>query len=151
MLGKVWGSSKKVVGGILFFCVVAIAGSIGKQVAHEWMMPSDKEILAQIVAQAVQKVNAQTPRQIDEITRLDSVEAVGGYKMRMYQTLLNYHTYAKEFNLKQVQALITKDLCAKQTKNDPLRLGFVWEYVYKQESGVEVGRFEIAKKDCSGI
>jgi hypothetical protein len=151
MQGKLWGTSKKVVGGILLFCVIAIAGSVGKQLAHEWMKPSDKEILAKLVAQAVQKVNAKTPMTIDEITRLDRAEAVEGYKMRMYHTLLNYETYAKGFNLKQAQVLITKDICAKQTKDSPLRLGFVWEYVYKQESGAEVGRFEIAKKDCLGI
>lgn len=150
MFESLWTGFKKLARWVLLLLIIAIAGSIGKLLVQAWMKPSDREILSKVVSEAVQRVNAQTPKQIDEITRLDKVEAVGGYKMRMYHTLLNYQAYAKDFDIKRAQAVITKDLCAKQTKNSPLHLGFVWEYVYKQENGAEVGRFEIAKNECSG-
>lgn len=148
---KAWAGFKKVIVWSLLFIVVTIAGSIGKNVVQAWMRPSNKETLSQIVSQAAQKANALTPTQIDEITRLDRVEAVDGYKMRMYHTLLYYQARAKDFNIKQVQAGIAEELCTKQTRTSLLSLGFVWEYVYKQENGEEVGRFDIGATECSSM
>ena len=43
MLGKIWVISKKIVWMILLFGAIAIAGSVGKQLAKAWMTKSDTE------------------------------------------------------------------------------------------------------------
>ncbi|MGP5450882.1 hypothetical protein ACTXOX_24355 [Pseudomonas helleri] len=150
MLGKLWAISKKTVWFILLFCSIAIAGSVGKQLAKAWMTKSDTEKLTNVISESVKTINSQSPKQLDPITRIDRTEAVDGYKVRAYYTLINYQTYAQGFKLAKLKELTVKKLCTNKAQYSNLQLGLVWEYVYKQENGAEVGRFEIGKADCLG-
>lgn len=151
MLGKIWVISKKIVWMILLFGAIAIAGSVGKQMAKAWMTTSDTEKLEKFIYEFVKGINSQSPKQLDPITRIDRTEAVDGYKIRAYYTLVNYNIYAQGFKLAKLKELTAKKLCVDKSQYSNLQLGLVWEYVYKQESGAEVGRFKIAKADCSVI
>uniref|UniRef100_UPI002AAF5FBD hypothetical protein n=1 Tax=Pseudomonas kulmbachensis TaxID=3043408 RepID=UPI002AAF5FBD len=102
------------------------------------------------IFELVKTMNSQAAKQLNPITRIDRTEAVDRYKVRAYYTLINYQMYAEGFKLAKLKEVTVKKLCTNKAQYSNVQLGLVWEYVYKQENGAEVGRFKIGKADCLG-
>lgn len=146
-----WPRMKKAVYWAILFFVITIAGVIGKQIGGELSKPNKAESLSKLVTEAAAKLNAQAPKELDEVTVLVRAEASMGRKLTIYYTLKNYDSYATEFSLDRVRSAVTKNACNKEKSSktsSPLALGMTYAYVYTRENGKPVGRFEINQEDC---
>lgn len=146
-----WPRMKKAVSWIALLFVVTIAGVVGKQIGGELSRPSKAETLSKLVSEAAAKINAQSPKKIDEITTLVRAEASMGQRLTIYYTLTNYDVYAQNFSLDQVKSAVTKNACDKDKGGkgySPLSQGVIYTYVYTRENGKTIGRFEVSQQDC---
>ena len=146
-----WARMKKVLYWAVLLFVIAIAGIIGKQIGGELSKPKKADTLRMLVTDAADKLNAQAPKKLDEITTLVRAEASMGQKLTIYYTLENYDAYAKNFSLDQVRSKVIENACAKDRDakgSSPLALGMTYAYIYSRENGSAIGRFEVSQQDC---
>lgn len=146
-----WARTKKAIYWAILLFVVTIAGVVGKQIGGAMGKPSKAETLSVLVTKAAEKLNAQAPKKLDEITTLVRAEASMGRRLTVYYTLENYDAYAKDFSLDRVRSAVTENACGTDKVGkgpSPLSLGMLYTYVYSRENGKAIGQFEVSQQDC---
>lgn len=148
-----WQKSKKVLYWTFFLIVVSIAGVIGREIGSELSKPNKQADLASLVSQAAVKLNAQSPKKLDEVTTLVRAEAISGNKLVTFYTLKNFDSYASDFSFSRLKSFISKQICGKEnTKGQSaLSMGMSHVYVYTRENGDEIDRFDLSSKDCLSL
>jgi hypothetical protein len=94
-----------------------------------------RTVVACINAAAVQQINGQLPRQIDQVTRLDRVTSEG--------TLLTYQYTVTAPNLPpnigtQLQAMTRTTVCGQPQMRQTLELGGAYAYRWVDANGREI-------------
>ncbi len=133
-----------------YVILLAIAvGVIGKWIAGIGPAPRQAASLAEQARAEVEKINAKTPIQLDEISVLTKATFTDDYVIAVNVTLLDFDTYAKEFDLGALRASVVERQCAGQTsENSPLSMGLTLRFVYSTESGRLLDRFDIDRQAC---
>jgi hypothetical protein len=133
-----------------YVILLAIAvGVIGKWMVGIGPAPRQAPSLAEQARAEVEKINAKTPIQLDEITVLTKATFTDDYVIVVNVTLLDFDTYAKEFDLSAMRASVVERQCASQTsENSPLSMGLTLRFVYSTESGRLLDKVEIDKQAC---
>lgn len=152
-LETIWLRIKKPLWWIMMLFVVCIASAVGKLIAGIATQPDHSKMLSEIVTKAAQQINAQAPKQIDEITVLTKAEAVDGKILATHYTLKNFSSYEKNFDFQAARKSIVAMVCGKQgtKKQSPLANGMIHQYIYERENGQPITRFEVTKRDCPGL
>ena len=127
--------------------VILLAIAVG--VLGKWIVGIGPASLAEQARAEVEKINAKTPIQIDEITVMTKATFTDDYVIAFNMTLLDFETYEKEFDLSAQRASVVEQLCAGENgKNSPLSMGLTLRYVFSTESGRVLDKFDVDRQDC---
>lgn len=130
--------------------VLTLAGVVGKQLGSELFKPNKAEVLNKLVIDAAAKLNSQAPKKLDEITILTRAEAIDGKVLAIHYKLDKFRTYEKQFDFQTAKSVVVKSTCKTQEgKTDTvLHRGMSFRFIYTADDGREIGRFDVARKDC---
>lgn len=110
---------------------------------------SAKDLSAQLQQMAT-AVNAQLPKMMDKITRLDHLEAGPGNTLTYDFTLVPFASdaaTAQKFAAAAPQ-YVTGRACSNPSVTRLLKMGVTMDYVYKGNDGKEITSFAIHASDC---
>jgi len=96
-------------------------------------------------------LNAELPKMIDSITRLDKIDVNGvGY--------IYYETVTKELDNKEAEQLlnnlkpiVASGLCKNTNTFDSLNSGLSYKYIYTDSKARPLGEITVTKSDCSSL
>lgn len=133
-----------------YVILIAIAiGAIGRWIVGIGPAPYQSASLAEQARAEVEKINAKTPIQLDEITVLTKATFTDDYVIALDMTLLDFETYEKDIDFSAMRASVVEQQCADQKgENSPLSMGLTLRYVYSAENGRLLNRFEMDRQDC---
>jgi hypothetical protein len=98
-----------------------------------------REIVACLNAQMAAQVNPQLPRQIDEITRLDRLEASG-------PSLTYHYTVLRDLPANAAQTIETmgrRTVCSQAAARQTLQMGGAYAYRYVDSRGELIHQFRV--------
>lgn len=131
--------------------LVIVAALIGAALAKGFvgalMEPDERSRLIQATKMAADQINAQGPQRLDNMTTMTGAEARGlrlvySYTMDGQKSDLNA-TAAQDIETQVIQTV-----CAHEPMKKNMRAGAEFEYVYKDEEGVVIANFAIARSTC---
>ena len=134
--------------------IASVTVSVGKPYFFD-QLPSNKETVQEKMtkgfAVGAEQANARGPVKLDEDTRLDKTRAGPGARLAYFYTLIKYKGEELDHGA-AIQALkshVAKAACADSNMRGTIEDGATYAYNYVAKDGVDIGRFEINKQECS--
>ncbi|MHB8816379.1 MAG: RDD family protein [Steroidobacteraceae bacterium] len=111
--------------------------------------------LQQVLAQAARRVNASSPRMIDEVTRLDGAHLGPGPDFTYDYTITNMRTsLLSPMTLAtlrwRLSAHVQQAICAGSALKPMLRDGTIVRIRYSDRDGREIALVSVSSADCAG-
>ena len=112
--------------------------------------PASAKDLGKQLQQMATAVNAQLPKMMDKVTRLDHTEAGPGNTFTYDFTLVSFaSTSSKAHKFASVASqYVTGRACGNPSVVHMLKMGVTMHYVYRGKDGKQITAFAIHASDC---
>lgn len=136
---------------IAVYGLCALAFSIGSVLYDQYERSARDDKFTSVLSNIVQEANKNTPRMIDESTRLEYVTTEGQSTIAMRYTLPGVQLYEVDSKvmLREIKPAATKQVCNGLPSRQFMKAGGSYGYEYADEVGRRIIKFSISEADCT--
>jgi|HigsolmetaGSP11D_1036233.scaffolds.fasta_scaffold01107_2 hypothetical protein len=149
---KGYGAISKIVavGAILLGALLAkpIGEFVGRTVVRQYMSGTKEAAISELTLQAAQTLAKQVPIQLDEITTLYAVVAVGNTIMYHHRLSIEVPSNAAQKFLTRQRAALIARVCGSQDTRFGLEHGMKMKYLYVDILNNPIGAIEVTDSHC---
>jgi uncharacterized protein (UPF0333 family) len=139
--------AKKFMSNALVIVAALIGVALAKGFVGAMMAPDEHSSLLRATKMAAEQINAQGPQRLDDVTTMTGAAARGTRLVYFYMIdgrKSDFSTTVAE----NLEAQVIRDVCAHEQMRKSMRSGAEFEYLYKDETGVVIVNFAIARSTC---